>query len=319
MDSKKKDDFSHVRDWKYIIKNWEKLMKESRSIIIRSLRLGVPTKYRADVWALLTNSHTVKSKANFTYSQLDKVNSNSSQIISHDVPRTMPSWSNDNSQRFLDELSRLLNAYANVDPELGYTQGMNFIASMFLLYQPEEQAFWSFYSLMFQSSLPHRLFFIQDFPKLRLHKTLVDRLIYQNFPDIYHAFEERMLDSTIFTPMWLMVCFLSGNFGLELSTFIFEQFLAFGVAPLLSFGLGILEIHKNTLRNDGFEELLHVLTNPGSSPLMKDKQRINTAWDKMWITTKKYHELLKEVIEEEKKKDSQIIKYIAQEEQILPA
>lgn len=314
MDNKAKE-MAHIRDWHYIIKNWDTLMKEHRSTIIRSLRLGVPTQYRADVWALLTNSKEVKSKANFTYEQLDKVNSNSSQIISHDVPRTMPSWSNDSSQRFRDELSRLLNAYANIDPELGYTQGMNFIASMFLLYQSEEDAFWSFYSLMFQSSLPHRLFFIQNFPKLALHKNLVDRLIYQHFPDVFHAFQERMLDSTIFTPMWLMVCFLSGNFDLDLSTFIFEQFLAFGVAPLLSFGLGILDVHRNILRDKGFEELLHVLTNPGSSPLMKDKQKVNTSWCKMWITTKKYHELLNEIIEEEKKKNSQLVRYLPQPEQ----
>ncbi|EAY05006.1 TBC domain containing protein [Trichomonas vaginalis G3] len=311
MNPNKSRDLTHLRDWKYIIQNWDTLMKESRSLIIRSLRLGVPTKYRGDVWALLTNQKVVKSKANFTYEQIDKVNSNSSHIISLDVPRTMPSWTNDTSQKFRDELSRILNAYANVDPELGYTQGMNFIASMFLIYQPEEQAFWSFYSLMFQSSLPHRLFFIQDFPKLNLLKALVTRLIHENFPDIYEALEERRLDCTLFTPMWLMVCFLSGNFGLELSTFIFEQFLAFGVPPLLSFGLGILEIHKNVLKEKGFEDLLHVLTNPGSSPLMNDKQAVNAAWDKMWITTRRYHQLLKEIIEEEKKKDdSKLLKYI---------
>ena len=315
---KERKSLDHVRDWKYIIQNWDYLLKNSRSTILRSLRLGVPTKYRGEVWYLLTNAKEVKAKANFTYASLNKTESNSTRIISVDVPRTLPTWQPATTTGLLDQLQRLLNAYANVDPELGYTQGMNFIASMFLIYQSEEDAFWSFYSLMYQSSLPHRLFFVSNFPKLTLHKQIVDQYIFQRFPEVYHAFEERKLDSTIFTPMWFMVCFLSANFDLDMSTFIFEQFLAFGIAPLLSFGLGILEIHKNTLREDGFEVLLQTMTNPGNSPLMKDKQRINAAWGKHWITTKEYKRTLQEVLkkrkqEEERKKQQELEKQSKEE------
>ena len=184
-----------------------------------------------------------------------------------------------------DQITHILNAYANVDQEVGYTQGMNFIVSIFLIYQTEEDAFWSFYSLMNQSSFPHRLFFAPKFPKLTIQNEIVNKIILERFPDVYYAFEERRLDSTIYTPMWFMVCFLSASFDLDLSTFIFEQFLAFGIAPLLSFGLAVIEIHKNVLRDQGFEALLQVMTNPGRSDLMKDKHRINSAWVKHWITT----------------------------------
>ena len=315
---KERRNLEHVRDWKYIIQNWDDLLKNSRSTILRSLRLGVPTKYRGDVWYLLTNAKEVKAKAGFTYASLNKTDSNSQRIISVDVPRTLPTWQPATTTGLLDQLGRLLNAYANVDPDLGYTQGMNFIASMFLIYQSEEDAFWSFYALMYQSSLPHRLFFVPNFPNLSIHKQIVDQYIFQRFPEVYHAFEERKLDSTIFIPMWFMVCFLSANFDLDLSTFIFEQFLAYGIAPLLSFGLGILEIHKNVLREQGFESLLQVLTNPGNSPLMKDKQKINAAWGKHWITTKEYKRTLKEVLkkkkqEEERKKQQETANQANQE------
>lgn len=39
-------------------------------------------------------------------------------------------------------LRRVLRAYANYDEEVGYCQGMGFIAGMFLTYMPEEEAFW---------------------------------------------------------------------------------------------------------------------------------------------------------------------------------
>jgi hypothetical protein len=39
-------------------------------------------------------------------------------------------------------LRRVLRAYSYYDPEVGYCQGMNFIAGMFLTVMSEEDAFW---------------------------------------------------------------------------------------------------------------------------------------------------------------------------------
>ena len=39
-------------------------------------------------------------------------------------------------------LRRVLRAYSFYDEEVGYCQGMNFIAAMFITYMSEEEAFW---------------------------------------------------------------------------------------------------------------------------------------------------------------------------------
>jgi hypothetical protein len=39
-------------------------------------------------------------------------------------------------------LRRVLRAYSLYDREVGYCQGMNFIAGMFLTFVSEEEAFW---------------------------------------------------------------------------------------------------------------------------------------------------------------------------------
>ena len=39
-------------------------------------------------------------------------------------------------------LRRVLCAYSYYDREVGYCQGMNFIAAMFITMMPEEEAFW---------------------------------------------------------------------------------------------------------------------------------------------------------------------------------
>ncbi|KAK3151270.1 hypothetical protein QOZ80_3AG0243810 [Eleusine coracana subsp. coracana] len=62
--------------------------------------------------------------------------------IEKDLPRTFP------GHPALDEdgrnaLRRLLTAYARHNPSVGYCQAMNFFAGLFLLFMPEENAFWA--------------------------------------------------------------------------------------------------------------------------------------------------------------------------------
>lgn len=45
-------------------------------------------------------------------------------------------------------LRRLLRWYASLDTEVGYCQGMGFLAGLFLTYMVEEQAFYTFYSIL---------------------------------------------------------------------------------------------------------------------------------------------------------------------------
>jgi hypothetical protein len=51
-----------------------------------------------------------------------------------------------------NRLYNILHAYACLDVEVGYSQGMNFIAGMLLLNIPEEEdAFWCLVSIMLPS------------------------------------------------------------------------------------------------------------------------------------------------------------------------
>ena len=285
----------HILDWRYIIDNWEFILKNERETIIRSLRAGVPSKYRGKVWSLLTNSKNTRENANFKYDDIKEGDSQSQRIIDCDVARTYPTWIPIVTDDMLNSLRRILNAYAKVDTEIGYTQGMNLIAAMFLQYQDEETAFWSFYSLMNLSSLPHRLFFADNFPKLHLNIKVLDKLVHDKFPQLAKALSERHFDSTLFAPQWLMVCFLNTGFDLKLSAFVFEQYLAYGVAPLISFGMGIIDLHMDVLKKEGFDSMIRALSSPGSSKIMSYREKVNLAWNKYFITTKKYEILLNEV------------------------
>jgi hypothetical protein len=55
-------------------------------------------------------------------------------------------------------LRRLLRCYAALDPDVGYCQGMGFIAGLFLTYMVEDHAFYTFYAVLQVKKKPFLLF-----------------------------------------------------------------------------------------------------------------------------------------------------------------
>lgn len=290
-----KNQSKYINDWPYIIANWDSLVKNSRSIIIKSLRRDIPTKYKPTVWKLLLNIENVKRKANFTYKSLNKDNSSDSRIISVDVPRTFCSTIPLVSEICYKQLSNILNAYSNVDPDVGYTQGMNFIAGFFLIFLSEEDAFWCFYSILNLTSFPHRYFFKTGFPKLRVMYFIVRKLVKERFPEVAKALEQTSESYFLFTPQWFLTCFLSSGLEFGLICSIFEQFLAFGLPPLLSFGLCIIDIHKELVVSN-FDLFLRYILSPNRSDLMGDIRKVNSCLVKQWITSSQYDSLLLSIL-----------------------
>lgn len=60
--------------------------------------------------------------------------------IDKDIHRTFPSLRRFAGPAGQDSLRRVLQAYAAYDPEVGYCQGMNFVAGLLLMYVEEEEA-----------------------------------------------------------------------------------------------------------------------------------------------------------------------------------
>ena len=135
-------------------------------------------------------------------------------------------------------------------------------------------------------------------------KELTNKIVQERFPVLWQLLSQQKMDSTLFVPQWFMVAFLNAGFDFQLSSFIFDQFLAFGCAPLLSLGLAILEIHKE-LFTHSIEEILQLLSNPGNSKKMT-KQAINVAWAKHWITTKQFNEMMRTTVSKIRKDDNTI-------------
>jgi len=109
----------------------------------RTVFNDVPSKMRTELWASQLHKQTRGSTAVANYSSLA-----SSQLppdivaeIEKDTHRTFPghAWLRGCAGQLA--MLRVLRAYAVYDPEVGYAQGMNFLAGLFLAYLDEPEAF----------------------------------------------------------------------------------------------------------------------------------------------------------------------------------
>jgi hypothetical protein len=74
--------------------------------------------------------------------------------IQKDVPRSFPEYEMFASPEGKENLANVLRAYAAFDPEVGYCQGLNFVAGCILLYCPvPEEAFQILHILLAQKGM----------------------------------------------------------------------------------------------------------------------------------------------------------------------
>merc|ERR1711871_1509582 len=89
-------------------------------------------------------------------------------------------------------LTRLLRAYAAFHPQLGYTQGMSSYAAVLLLYMTEEDAFWTFATLMQHCGLSG--LFTDGFPYLHHCYDTWQELLKHHCPKLNRHITRQLLD-----------------------------------------------------------------------------------------------------------------------------
>lgn len=152
-------------------------------------------KSRIVIWEYLASVHSLKSSnKKFSYNlERSKANGHSSQI-EKDLKRTIiPQIADeDMKEDFYTSLRHLLTAYTNINPVVGYVQGMNIIGSC-LLYNVsdgdfenigdfEQTAFWLFVALM--ESYGVKRCFTNKMTKIFELSSSLELIIQNNLPDV---------------------------------------------------------------------------------------------------------------------------------------
>lgn len=93
-------------------------------------------------------------------------------------------------------LMRVLKAYSVYDPEVDYTQGMNYIVALLLMYLREEDSFWVFATLMREYNM--RLYFIEKMPQVYNSFYISNGLLRHHLPRLFKHFNDTELSPTMY-------------------------------------------------------------------------------------------------------------------------
>jgi hypothetical protein len=158
-----------IEKWRNMSENLDTYITKHNSTFMRRVRKGIPPEYRWKVWKKCLDIENKKIPK--FYDSIKRQPNKWGTLIRTDIGRTFP-----NDPRFdtiaQEILFRILSAYANHNPEVGYCQGMNFIAGfMWLISNDEEETFWMFATLM-DNGLQG--FYLDQFPMLQKYSAVFE-------------------------------------------------------------------------------------------------------------------------------------------------
>mmetsp|Transcript_27244 Transcript_27244/g.38537 ORF Transcript_27244/g.38537 Transcript_27244/m.38537 type:complete len:411 (-) Transcript_27244:222-1454(-) len=152
-------------------------------------------------------------------------------------------------------LRRVLRAYSVYDREVGYCQGMNFIAGMFLTFMTEEEAFWLLVAVMTEEPCRMRGLFGEAMSETHRVLYVAEKLIHQFLPQLAKHLDQQCIHITMYATQWLMTQYTSA-FQFDLVLRVWDCFLADGWKVIYRVMLALLQESQDALLELTFEGIL---------------------------------------------------------------
>jgi len=235
--------------------------------------------------------------------------------IEKDIPRTFPKHqmfcSQEESTNPNDatssssggraSLRRVLRAYSQYDSDVGYCQGMNFIAAMFLIFtSSEEEAFWLLVVVMNEEPYKLRELYGEDMSGTKEVLFIADKLMKQFVPKLTKHFDNEGIHNSMFVTQWFMTIFTS-TFPFHLVSRVWDAFLVEGWKVIYRVMLVLLKNNEQDLLQMEFEKILNYLR---EFPTKVDGQVIMSSSYQMGLKEKHVMKLATEYKQSLKDEDS---------------
>lgn len=235
-----------------ILPHWE---KKKRTKPVHDLVLqGIPPGVRTRVWPMLVGNdlHINKDLFNIYVKQSEVAKTQraagikveqvgklaSASLIGVDLPRTFPALAfyQEGGPNHA-ELHRVLDAYVCYRPDIGYVQGMSYLAAILLLYLDDVTAFSCLANLLNRNV--HMAFYKMDV-ELQQYVSLFEALFKRTLPDLYAHFEHIGISSEMYLLDWFLTLF-SKSLPLDVATHLWDIYIFEGQAFLFRAALGLLK------------------------------------------------------------------------------
>ncbi|XP_049565566.1 TBC1 domain family member 1 isoform X2 [Orcinus orca] len=211
---------------------------------------GVPRHHRGEIWKFLAEQYHLKhpfpskqQPKDTPYKELLKQLTSHQHAILIDLGRTFPTHPYFSAQLGAGQLSlyNILKAYSLLDQEVGYCQGLSFVAGILLLHMGEEEAFNMLKFLMFDMGL--RKQYRPDMIILQIQMYQLSRLLHDYHRDLYNHLEEHEIGPSLYAAPWFLTVFAS-QFPLGFVARVFDMIFLQGSEVIFKVALSLLGSHK---------------------------------------------------------------------------
>lgn len=279
-------------EWKRIIKTNEYDKMDSREVLTSLIFQGIPNDVRGDVWNKFACIGIDFS--DIDYENLhERASERANDIILRDSNRTFPcSIGNERARSYTDVLIKILQSYAAIDEQVGYTQGMNFVASMpLVLTKNEYQTFCTFYGMMQNPLIYLRDIYQDGFPGFFELAKIWNFLLEKKYPWLFHKLENNNINILVLVAKFFQSILLAYDVPLELKLNMFDRIVLFGKVSLLSLQMAIIRIFSNEFKLMSGIECQHFLLRVDQNEVFNDVPYIIKIWNEEWISPSEFQRI----------------------------
>ncbi|XP_061381671.1 TBC1 domain family member 1 isoform X2 [Danaus plexippus] len=243
---------------------WDDLLSRDRShpvakidrhMLTQAVRQGVPRMSRGGVWYILAEQACIRIPPpdvkqfplyNTPYATLLSGLTKHQHAILIDLGRTFPKHSYFASALGPGQLAlyNILKAYSLLDPDVGYCQGLSFVAGILLLHMEEAEAFALLRHLMFRRGI--RKQYLPDMNALQVQLYQLSRLVRDREPELHSHLEALDISPALYAAPWMLTLFTS-QFPLGFVVRVFDLIFLESFDVVFSLSLSLLSVHKDGL------------------------------------------------------------------------
>ena len=190
--------------FKFLLSN-EKLSIEKR---IELWRIILNIKEKKNLIKYTEIKNIMKDKLEHNLIRQDSEEGKNVYTIQVDLLRT-PFINKDKTH--LEKVGWILKCLNLLRPDIGYFQGMNFLALFFyqLLDYDEEETFYFLFAI--EDETKYRDIYIDDLKKLNLFYGVLDNIINLYKPELYYKFIDSYITTNIYSTTWFVTLFTNIN------------------------------------------------------------------------------------------------------------
>ncbi|KAG7280302.1 hypothetical protein CRUP_026843, partial [Coryphaenoides rupestris] len=179
-------------------------------------------------------------------------------LIKLDISRTFPSlFIFQKGGPYHDVLHSLLGAYTCYRPDIGYVQGMSFIAAVLILNLEEAEAFITFANLL---NKPCQMaFFRVDHDLMLKYFAAFEVFFEENMPRLFRHFLANSLTPDLYLIDWIFTLY-SKALPLDVACRVWDVFCRDGEESLFRAALGLLRLYQDVLLQMDFIHMAQFLT-----------------------------------------------------------